>query len=237
MPTVDFEAYLNFDYDGGKPFDVETLLRMEDEAGIDVAVVMPANNGPSPERPLQVQPDNLRVAQAIAGNRRCLGCATINPTLGAEKASERRREIGLMKRRMEREQKDQLALLEQTRQITLEELRHRPVQQLADTVEKLKAEAKDDLDRYLREAERYRQIEKDFEERRKAVAEEKRDQKQPREQEARQKQDEPKREEPREKPAPTAKPVMTASSLNPILLKRNRAMMMTPLIASSSQGA
>jgi predicted TIM-barrel fold metal-dependent hydrolase len=84
VPTVDFEAYLNFDYDGGKPFDVETLLRMEDEAGIEVAVVMPANNGPSPERPLQLQPDNLRVAKAIAGNRRCLGCATINPTLGAE---------------------------------------------------------------------------------------------------------------------------------------------------------
>jgi predicted TIM-barrel fold metal-dependent hydrolase len=84
LPTVDFEAYLNHDYDGGTPFDVETLLRMEDEAGIEVAVVMPANNGPSPERRLQVQPDNLRVARAIAGNRRCLGCATINPTLGLE---------------------------------------------------------------------------------------------------------------------------------------------------------
>ena len=82
MPTVDFEAYLNFDYDGGKPFDVETLLGMEDEAGIEVAVVMPSNYGPSPDRQLQVQPDNVRLAEAIAGNRRCLGCATINPTLG-----------------------------------------------------------------------------------------------------------------------------------------------------------
>jgi len=84
VPTVDFEAYLNFDHDGGKAFDVETLLGMEDEAGIQVAVVMPANYGPSPDRQLQIQPDNLRVARAIAGNRRCLGCATINPTLGGE---------------------------------------------------------------------------------------------------------------------------------------------------------
>ncbi|TAK25811.1 MAG: amidohydrolase [Chloroflexota bacterium] len=84
MPTVDFEAYLSFDYDGGKPFNVATLLRMEDEASIDVAVVMPANNGPAPERILNVQPDNQRLAEAIAGNPRCVGCATINPTLGIE---------------------------------------------------------------------------------------------------------------------------------------------------------
>jgi predicted TIM-barrel fold metal-dependent hydrolase len=84
MPTVDFEAYLNFDYDGGKPFDVETLLRMEDEAGIEVAVVMPANNGPAPERPLNVQPDNERVGKAIKGNKRLIGCATINPALGID---------------------------------------------------------------------------------------------------------------------------------------------------------
>lgn len=84
MPTVDFEAYLAFDHDGGKPFDVDTLLRMEDEAGIEYAVVMPANNGPAPDRRPEVQPDNLRVAKAIQGNRRCIGCATINPVLGPE---------------------------------------------------------------------------------------------------------------------------------------------------------
>lgn len=84
MPTVDFEAYLNHDHGGGQPFDVATLLAMEDEAGIDIAVVMPANNGPSPERKLEVQPDNLRLARAIEGNRRCVGCATINPVLGAD---------------------------------------------------------------------------------------------------------------------------------------------------------
>ena len=84
MATVDFEAYLAFDYDGGKPFDVDVLLGMEDEAGIEVAVVMPANNGPAPARELHVQPDNLRLGQAIKGNKRCVGCATINPALGLD---------------------------------------------------------------------------------------------------------------------------------------------------------
>jgi uncharacterized protein len=84
MPTVDFEAYLNFEYDGGKPFDVDQLERMEDEAGIDMAVLMPANRGPLPEQELQVQPDNERLATAIAGRSRLIGCATINPALGVD---------------------------------------------------------------------------------------------------------------------------------------------------------
>jgi predicted TIM-barrel fold metal-dependent hydrolase len=84
MPTVDFEAYLAFDRGDDKPFNVAELLRMEDEAGIEIAIVMPANNGPSPTRALEVQPDNQRLADAIKGNRRCLGCATINPVLGPE---------------------------------------------------------------------------------------------------------------------------------------------------------
>jgi predicted TIM-barrel fold metal-dependent hydrolase len=84
MPTVDFEAYLAFDHAGGKPFDVATLLAMEDEAKIEIAVVMPANNGPAPERELHVQPDNQRLADLIRGNRRCVGCATINPALGLD---------------------------------------------------------------------------------------------------------------------------------------------------------
>src|SRR5712692_5032552 len=84
VPTVDFEAYLNYEYDGDKQFDVTQLERMEDEAGIDVAVVMPANRGPLPEQELQVQPDNQRLATAIAGRPRLIGCATINPALGPE---------------------------------------------------------------------------------------------------------------------------------------------------------
>lgn len=80
MPTVDFEAYLNETHEDDKPFDVATLLRMEDEAGIDVAVIMPANRSAAGQN--YAQPDNQRVADAIRGNRRCIGCATINPTLG-----------------------------------------------------------------------------------------------------------------------------------------------------------
>jgi predicted TIM-barrel fold metal-dependent hydrolase len=82
VPTVDFEAYLNFKTRGGEEFNVNRLLQMEDEAGIDVAVVMPSNNGPdgTPE----TQPDNQRVADQIHGNPRCKGCATINPKLGPE---------------------------------------------------------------------------------------------------------------------------------------------------------
>ena len=84
MATVDFEAYLSEDYRDGAPFDLEILLRMEDEAGIDFAVVMPANTSSGPNAVLYRQPDNLRVAQAIRGNKRCIGCATINPTLGID---------------------------------------------------------------------------------------------------------------------------------------------------------
>jgi len=40
-----------------------------------------------------------------------------------------------------------------------------------------------------------------------------------------------------EKPAPTAKPVITASSLMPMRLNRNRVMMTAAFSASSSHGA
>jgi predicted TIM-barrel fold metal-dependent hydrolase len=41
VPTVDFEAYLAFNV-RGEPFGIEQLLAMEDEAAIELAVVMPA---------------------------------------------------------------------------------------------------------------------------------------------------------------------------------------------------
>ncbi|MBI2939557.1 MAG: amidohydrolase [Chloroflexi bacterium] len=79
-PTMDFEAYYNEEV-GGEPFDIPALLRMEDEAGVEVAVVMPANQS-AKTRQTYLRPDNLRVARAIQGNPRCIGCATINPTFG-----------------------------------------------------------------------------------------------------------------------------------------------------------
>jgi len=77
---VDFEAYLNEEW-AGKPFGVAELLAMEDEGDINVAVVMPANQNAATKQ-TYLQPDNLRVADAIRGNARCIGCATINPTFG-----------------------------------------------------------------------------------------------------------------------------------------------------------
>src|SRR6185503_13512994 len=48
-----------------------------------------------------------------------------NPGLGAEKAKERRREIAQLKRRQDQERKDYLALLEQNRQLEIENLKER----------------------------------------------------------------------------------------------------------------
>lgn len=79
-PTVDFEAYLN-ETAGEQSFDVSRLLAMEDEAGIEYAVVMPANHSAATGE-VYLHPDNFRVARAIAGQSRLLGCATINPTFG-----------------------------------------------------------------------------------------------------------------------------------------------------------
>ncbi len=70
-----------------------------------------------------------------------------NPTLGAEKAKERRREIAQLKRRQEKERKDYLALLEQSRQLEIENLKER--QALRNHDEELKR-AKEQ-ERYIRE--------------------------------------------------------------------------------------
>lgn len=68
----DFEAYLNdsFRDDNGK-LDLGQLLALEDEAEMDVAVIMPNT---------QPEPPNAELAEAIKGNPRALGCALIHPT-------------------------------------------------------------------------------------------------------------------------------------------------------------
>ena len=68
----DFEAYLNdsFRDESGK-LDLEKLLALEDEAEMDVAVVMPNT---------QPEPQNQEFADVIRGNPRVLGCALIHPT-------------------------------------------------------------------------------------------------------------------------------------------------------------
>jgi predicted TIM-barrel fold metal-dependent hydrolase len=83
-PTVDFEVYLNESV-AGQSLEPEAvlarLLEMADEAGVDVSVVMPANQSARTGE-TYLHPDNDRVARTIRGTPRCLGCATINPTFG-----------------------------------------------------------------------------------------------------------------------------------------------------------
>lgn len=68
----DFEAYLNDDFrDESGNLDLNALLVLEDEASMDVAVVMPT---PQPD------PRNAELADVIRGNPRALGCALVHPT-------------------------------------------------------------------------------------------------------------------------------------------------------------
>lgn len=68
----DFEAYLSANYEG-RQFTLEELLAWEDEAGMDVAVVMPNT---------EVVPKNRELGETLKGNKRTLGCALINPCTG-----------------------------------------------------------------------------------------------------------------------------------------------------------
>jgi uncharacterized protein len=75
---MDFEIYL---WPGYK---AEDILRLEDMAGIDMAVVMPK---------IQERCDNEGLARAIAGHDRLIGCCCPNPNYGAEALEELRRGI------------------------------------------------------------------------------------------------------------------------------------------------
>ena len=68
----DFEAYLNDDFrDESGNLDLDALLALEDEASMDVAVIMPT---PQPN------PQNAELADVILDNPRALGCALVHPT-------------------------------------------------------------------------------------------------------------------------------------------------------------
>ena len=67
----DFEAYLNISLD--------EILAMEDEAGIDVVVVMP-----KPE----MEAKNKELVEALKDNPRTIGCPLINPHNGAGAVAE-----------------------------------------------------------------------------------------------------------------------------------------------------
>ena len=98
----------------------------------------------------------------------------LNPVVATEETNARRLEITQTRQRQQQELKDYRALLEQNKELDLEELRQRPVRQLLDDVAKARAGVSEDLDRYLREVERHRQISTDFAWRRREDEEEKR---------------------------------------------------------------
>jgi predicted TIM-barrel fold metal-dependent hydrolase len=68
----DFEAYLNnsFRDDNGK-LNLNKLLALEDEAEMEMVVIMP-NTQPNPQ--------NDELSEAIKGHPRALGCALVHPT-------------------------------------------------------------------------------------------------------------------------------------------------------------
>ena len=68
----DFEAYLNnsFRDDNGK-LNLNKLLALEDEAEMEMVVIMP-NTQPNPQ--------NDELSEAIKGHPRVLGCALVHPT-------------------------------------------------------------------------------------------------------------------------------------------------------------
>lgn len=76
--TMDFEIYHS--NEGATPYyGVKELLALEDEAGIQKAIVMPT--------PI-FRPHNKQLAEKIQGNDRLIGCANINPNFGEEAVEE-----------------------------------------------------------------------------------------------------------------------------------------------------
>ena len=86
---ADFEAYLSEQYQE-EPFTLKMLLEMEDEAGIEKAVVMAdLRKGGQ----LAFSPDNEGLAPQIQGNPRTIGCAVLNPHLGRKGVEELKRAV------------------------------------------------------------------------------------------------------------------------------------------------
>ncbi len=71
MPTMDFEIYVPTEVDAAERRAVlATLAEMEDQAGIEMAVVMPS---PTPA------PNNRALVETLAGDPRWIPCAQVNP--------------------------------------------------------------------------------------------------------------------------------------------------------------
>ncbi len=80
MPTMDFEVYLPTDVGADElRAALAELARWEDQAGIELAVVMP--------KPIR-RPDNRALAETLAGDRRWIPCCQVNPQDGAAAVAE-----------------------------------------------------------------------------------------------------------------------------------------------------
>src|ERR1700694_2662675 len=83
MPTMDFEAYLNTNAPAAaRESQLADLLRNEDAAGIEYAVVMPS---PTPK------PDNQALYETAGRERRAVLCCQVNPNAGDAAFQEIRR--------------------------------------------------------------------------------------------------------------------------------------------------
>lgn len=84
MKRMDFEFYYSRRLVNGRELTIDDILTMEDQAGIDVFVLMP---------PPDHRPDNRRVVEAIQGIDRIIGCCQVNPHFGQEAVHELERAV------------------------------------------------------------------------------------------------------------------------------------------------
>lgn len=76
MPTMDFETYLPTNAPARERAEaLAAILRDEDAAGIEYAVVMPKPTA---------HPDNQALIETVRGNRRAIPCCQVNPNDGEE---------------------------------------------------------------------------------------------------------------------------------------------------------
>jgi predicted TIM-barrel fold metal-dependent hydrolase len=86
VPTADYNAnLLTYPTLEGKVWGPEDLLRLEDQAGIERAIIVPE---------CRVWPDNEGLSKAIRGHDRLTGCAIINPHFGERAVAELERCVG-----------------------------------------------------------------------------------------------------------------------------------------------
>ncbi|HJO32686.1 MAG: hypothetical protein CL877_07545 [Dehalococcoidales bacterium] len=76
---IDCELYLLDFPVAGRVYDIHALELLLDEAGIDLAVLMP---------PVTLKPDNYWMNERIQGNSRFVPCALLNPHFGDEAVAE-----------------------------------------------------------------------------------------------------------------------------------------------------